>query len=87
MAKTLWITLFILGGIVHEQNSNKPTLKSILLEQLRTTHDVQDWFVPIDSAIAGLTAQQANWTDGKGSHSIAQLRTILFSGMNGHSGN
>jgi hypothetical protein len=26
------------------QNQAPPTLKSILLEQLRTTHNVKDWF-------------------------------------------
>jgi len=60
------------------QNAPAPTLKSILLEQLRTTHNVKDWFVPIDSAIDGLTVAQANWTDGKGNHSIAQLTSHLI---------
>ena len=55
-----------------------PTLKSILLEQLKSTHYVKDWFVPVDSAIAGLTAKQANWTDGKGNHSVAQLTSHLI---------
>lgn len=60
------------------QASGAPMLKSILLEQLKTTHDVKDWFVPVDSAIAGLTVEQANWTDGKGNHSIAQLTSHLI---------
>lgn len=60
------------------QNAQPPTLKSILLEQLKTTHTVKDWFVPVDSAIAGLTVEQANWTDGKGNHSIAQLTSHLI---------
>ena len=55
-----------------------PTLKSILLEQLRTTHDNKDWFVPANVAVSGLTAEQANWTDGKGNHSIGQLATHLI---------
>ena len=49
------------------------TLKSILLEQLRTTHNQKDWFVPANDAVSGLTAEQANWRDGKGNHSIGQL--------------
>jgi uncharacterized damage-inducible protein DinB len=60
------------------QTPAAPTLKSILLEQLKSTHYVKDWFVPVDSAIAGLTAEQANWTDGKGNHSIAQLTNHLI---------
>jgi len=50
-----------------------PTLRSILLEQLRTTHNAKSWFVDGNTAIAGLTAEQANWTDGKGNHSVGQL--------------
>lgn len=50
-----------------------PTLKSILLEQLRTTHNQKDWFADGNTAVAGLTAEQANWTPGAGSHSIGQL--------------
>ena len=38
----------------------KPTLKSILLEQLRSTHNKAEWFVPANTAVAGLTAEQAN---------------------------
>jgi hypothetical protein len=54
------------------------TLKSILLEQLKTTHNVKDWFVPAATAIAGLTAEQANWKDSTSNHSIAQLTTHLI---------
>lgn len=50
-----------------------PTIKSILLSQLETTHDQQDWFVPASKAVAGLTAEQASWKDGNANHSIAQL--------------
>ncbi len=49
------------------------TLRGILLEQLRTTHDREDWFVPANVAVAGLTAEQAKWSPGKGNHSIGQL--------------
>ena len=55
-----------------------PTLRSILLEQLQTTHNVKDWFVPPSIAIAGLTAEQANWKDSSENHSIAQLTTHLI---------
>jgi hypothetical protein len=37
------------------------TLRSILLEQLRSTHNKAEWFVPINTAIAGLTPEQARW--------------------------
>jgi uncharacterized damage-inducible protein DinB len=54
-----------------------PTLRSVLLEQLRSTHNKSDWFVCGDVALANLTAEQANWSDGKGNHSVAQLATHL----------
>ena len=38
-----------------------PTLKSILLAQLRSTHNHAEWFVPVNTAIAGLTPEQARW--------------------------
>jgi hypothetical protein len=60
------------------QTDSTPTLKSILLEQLKTTHNVKDWFVPPTIAVAGLTAEQANWKDRSGNHSIAQLTTHLI---------
>lgn len=49
------------------------TLKGVLLEQLRTTHNSQDWFASGNTAIQGLSAEQAKWTDGKGNHSVGQL--------------
>jgi len=72
------ITMLLASTGLVAQTPPPPTLKSILLEQLRTTHNVKDWFVPIDSAIAGLTPEQANWTDGKGNHSVAQLTSHLI---------
>ena len=62
----------------YAQNDSMPTLKSILLEQLKTTHNVEDWFVPPTIAIAGLTPEQANWKDSSNNHSIAQLTTHLI---------
>jgi hypothetical protein len=53
------------------------TLKSILLEQLRSTHNKTAWFVAGNTAIDGLTAEQARWTDGKGNHSVGQLTNHL----------
>ena len=64
--------------ISNAQNDSVPTLRSILLEQLKTTHNVKDWFVPPTIAVAGLTADQANWKDNSDNHSIAQLTTHLI---------
>jgi uncharacterized damage-inducible protein DinB len=48
-------------------------LRGVLLEQLKTTHNKEDWFVPANIAVAGLTAEEAKWNDGKGNHSVGQL--------------
>jgi hypothetical protein len=69
------VAVAIVAVVVRAQNNNaKPpaTLRSILLEQLKSTHTNSDWFVCADVAVAGLTPEQANWTDGK-NHSVGQL--------------
>jgi hypothetical protein len=38
-----------------------PTLKSVLLAQLRSTHNKAEWFVPVNTAVAGMTPEQARW--------------------------
>ena len=68
------LTLFLAGpGAASAQTKPAPTLKSILLEQLKTSHSVQDWYVPASKAVEGLTFEQAVWKQGTGNHSIAQL--------------
>jgi DinB superfamily len=49
-----------------------PTLKSILLTELRETHNQKNWFVSAKEAGAELTPEQAAWSDGK-NHSVGQL--------------
>ena len=61
------------------QTRKPPTdLRGVLLEQLRTTHDKEDWFVPANIAVAGLTAEQAKWSPGKDAHSVGQLANHLL---------
>src|SRR5208283_3279227 len=52
-------------------------LREILLSELKETHSEEEWFVPANIAVKGLTAQQASWTDGKGNHSVGQLANHL----------
>lgn len=61
--------------ILAQSQPPKPptTLRGVLLEQLRSTHNKAEWFVPANTAVEGLTVEQAKWTDGKGNHSIGQL--------------
>jgi len=54
------------------------TLRGVLLEQLRTTHNQQEWYVPANVAVQGLTAEQAMWSPGKGNHSVGQLAYHLW---------
>jgi uncharacterized damage-inducible protein DinB len=72
------MALLLLGATLDLQNPPSLTLRSVLLEQLRTTHNVQDWFVPANQAVEGLTADQAAWKDGNANHSIAQLVSHLI---------
>lgn len=53
-------------------------LRSTLLHLLKTTHNQKEWFVPVSVAVAGLTPEQASWTDGKGNHSVGQLANHLL---------
>jgi hypothetical protein len=55
------------------QDSNAVApLRSVLLQELRETHNEKQWFVSEKEAVAGLTGEQAAWTDGK-NHSAGQL--------------
>lgn len=74
------LAVVVLGSVVgavgyaQEKKEEKVvTLKSVLLEQLRSTHNNKDWFVDANTAVAGLTPEQASWRDGKGNHSVGQL--------------
>ena len=77
MIKVFTAFLLCLPLVASAQDPKKdqkpPTLRSILLDQLKTTHNEKDWFVPANVAVEGLTAEQANWNDGHGNHSIGQL--------------
>lgn len=61
------------------QQQQKPaTLRSLLLQELYTTHNKADWFVPVNVAVDGLTAQQASWQPSKEEHSAGQLAYHLW---------
>ena len=72
---------FILTGCSKqnpEQASSVESPKNVLLHQLKTTHTEKDWFVPINTALEGVTAEQAMWRDSSGNHSIGQLAHHLL---------
>lgn len=81
MKPVLVLTVMAFSFSVFAQQQKEkpaPTLRSILLEQLRSTHNSEEWFVPAKIAVEGLTAEQASWTDGKGNHSVGQLAAHLI---------
>jgi hypothetical protein len=53
----------------------------VLLSQLHSTHDKAEWFTPMNTAVAGLTAEQAKWVpqnaqgkrDPNANHSVGML--------------
>src|SRR5450755_3700978 len=79
--KTLisFILLCISLSSLHAQTIQPLSLKSVLLNQLKTTHNKEEWFAPLNIAIEGLTPEQANWKEKGADHSIAELTThIIF---------
>lgn len=74
--KKLFILLLctLLSISVFAQNATK----KVLLDQLKSTHNAKNWFVPVNIALEGLTAEQAMWTDGSGNHSAGQLAYHLL---------
>jgi hypothetical protein len=74
----LAMLLSIMVTAAAQEKRPPTTLRGVLLEQLRTTHNEEDWFVPASIAVRGLTAEQAKWTPGKDAHSVGQLAYHLW---------
>ena len=74
----LLVVILSLSAFAQEAGKGATTLKGVLLEQLQTTHNKKDWFVPVTVAVDGVTPDQAKWTDGKGNHSVGQLTYHLL---------
>ena len=68
------------------QKMPSTTLRSTLLEGLHASHDKADWYVPVNTAIADLTPEQARWiptnsadkTDPDFNHSVGMLTYHLW---------
>ena len=79
MKRLAFLLLLTLPLAAAAQSKTPPTtLRGVLLEQLRTTHDQEDWFVPASIAVEGLTAEQAKWSPGNGNHSVGQFAYHLW---------
>jgi len=71
--------LLLLSLHSYAQDKKAPTnLRDLLLAELRSTHNNEEWFVPANIAVKGLSAEQAKWNDGKGNHSVGQLAYHLM---------
>jgi DinB superfamily len=71
--------VLMLPSLGQAQSQQPPaTLRTILLHELHTTHNQEEWFVPISVAVDGLTAQQASWQPPAGAHSAGQLTYHLL---------
>ncbi len=77
MKALLWTAVLACAPLSAQQV--KPfTLRAQLLAELRSSHNVKEWFVPVDDAMAGLSARDAAWTDGSGNHSVGMLGNHLL---------
>jgi hypothetical protein len=73
------ISFILLSFLCSFVKSQTLTLKQVLLNQLKTTHNKEEWFAPLNIAIEGLNVDQANWKEKGADHSIAELTThIIF---------
>jgi uncharacterized damage-inducible protein DinB len=78
LIRTFCYCLLAAGTLLRAETPEAGALRKVLLEQLQTTHNKKDWFVPVNGALEGVTAEQARWTDGHGNHSIGQLAYHLL---------
>lgn len=69
------VCVTIISGCSNEKNNTE--VKSILLDLLKNSHTEQHWFVPTNTALDGLTAEQSNWRDSTDNHSIGELVSHL----------
>ena len=75
------ISVIAIASCTKQQPENDPPVsstKDVLLTELKTTHTDKEWFVPVNIALEGVTAEQAMWRDSSGNHSIGQLAYHLL---------
>ena len=65
----------LLFGCAPKENAGSvgTSARSVLLHELKTTHNEKEWFVPVNVALEGLTPELAMWKDSSGNHSVGQL--------------
>ena len=75
--KRFVLTVVLAYFPLHAQQAKPLSLREHLLAEIKSTHNVKDWFVPANDAVAGLSAKDASWTDGSGNHSVGMLANHL----------
>ncbi len=82
MKNSLVIALFAMGlGVMILNCSTKnglPSVKAMLIQQLKNSYTTEDWFVPLKISLEGITAEQSNWKDSTDNHSIRELVSHLI---------
>jgi hypothetical protein len=82
-------TVILVAALSLSASAQNPTtinLRSTLLAQLHSSHDKAEWFVPVNTAVAGLSAEQAKWiptnasgkVDANANHSVGMLAYHLW---------
>ncbi len=77
MKQILFISILSLIILSCSESKKDESVRSLLLEQLRNTHNEQNWFVPTNIALKGISLEQSIWKDSTNNHSIAELTTHL----------
>lgn len=66
-------SLLILFIMVQATSTVAQDMRKVLADGLKSTHTETGWFVTLNTAVDGVTAEQAMWKDGSGNHSVGQL--------------
>ncbi|HEY1677366.1 MAG TPA: DinB family protein [Candidatus Sulfotelmatobacter sp.] len=61
-----------------QEQKQPATLRGVLLQELKSVHNAENWFAPVSVAVDGLTAEQASWQPPSGAHSAGQLTYHLL---------
>lgn len=78
--KYRFLTIVILGILLFgcSQKEEASSVKSLLIEQLKNSHTVEDWYPPMQKALSGITTVQSNRKDSTANHSINELASHLL---------
>lgn len=70
--------VFVLSIISCSEKNNDTNMRSFLVKQLKNTHNEQDWFVPIEKALDGISFEQSNLQDSTDNHSISEIASHIL---------